>query len=293
MALTIKGIARLNAPGRYGDGGGLYLQIGPTGGKAWLFRYVLRERERWMGLGPCADFTLDEARERARKARQQLRDGIDPIEARKAARATHALEDARTITFKDATDAYFNQHSKKWSSAKHHRQFLSAMRMYADPVIGRLPVASIDTGLVLKCVEPIWQTKTQTASRLRGWIENVLDWSAVRGYRAGENPARWQGHLGEVLPAKKQITKIVHHKALPYAQVPAFIAQLAKHQGTGPLALTFIIMCAARTGEALGARWPEIDFEKKVWTIPASRMKGRREHRVPLTSQMLKLLKSL
>jgi hypothetical protein len=247
MALTVKRLAKCTAPGRYGDGQGLYLQVGRTGGRAWLLRYVVRGRERWMGLGPLHEFTLDEARDRARKARQQLRDGTDPLEARAASRAAHALEDAKRITFKDASQKYFDQHSPKWKSARHREQFLSAMEMYVYPNIGRLPVAMIDTGLVLKVIEPLWVNKNQTAIRLRGRIEAVLDWSAVRGYRTGENPARWRGHLAEVLPAGAQIAKTAHYKALPYSLAPAFVAQLASQQGIGPKALEFLILAAART----------------------------------------------
>jgi integrase len=293
MALTVKGLAKLTEPGRYGDGHGLYLQVGKGTGRAWLLRYVLRGKERWMGLGPLYDFTLDEARERAHKARQQLRDGIDPLEARAAARQALILEDAKRITFKEAAQKYFDQHERKWTNARHRQQFKSTMEAYVYPAIGKLPVATVDTTLVLRIIEPLWNDKNQTAIRVRGRIEGVLDWATVRGYRNGENPARWQGHLAEVLPASAKAAKAKHYKALPYSEAPAFVAQLASHQGIGPKALEFLILTAARTNEVLGARRSEIDLEAKLWTIPPERMKEPEEHRVPLTARAIEILQSL
>jgi integrase len=246
-----------------------------------------------MGLGPLHTFSLAEARERARKARQQLADGIDPLRAREAQRATQALEAARAMTFEQAVRAYFDGHERKWRNAKHRAQFLSTLKTYAFPRIGSLPVAAIDTGLVLKCIEPIWQDKTETASRLRGRIEAVLDWATVRGYRTGDNPARWKGHLAEVLPARGQIQKTNHHAALPYGELPDFMAQLAARGGVAARALEFTILTAARTGEVIGARWDEIDFKAKTWVVPAGRIKGGKEHRVPLCDRAHQLLKSL
>jgi integrase len=293
MALTTKRVAKLTEAGRYGDGHGLYLQVTPAGVRSWLLRYERAGRERWMGLGPLHTFTLDEARARARQARQQLADGIDPLDARKAERAERALDAAKAMTFADAARQYFDQHEGKWKNRKHRAQFLATLRDYALPVLGRLPVAAIDTGLVLRCIEPIWQSKTETASRVRGRIEAILDWATVRGYRAGDNPARWNGHLGEVLPARGQIKKIQHHPALPFAEVPDFITQLAGREGMGARALEFLILTAARSGEASGAKWSEIDLEAKAWTVPASRMKGAREHRVPLSDRALEILRAL
>ena len=208
MPLTVKKLAKVSKAGRYGDGHGLSLQVTRAGVKSWLLRYERDGRERWMGLGPLHTFKLEEARERARKARQQLKDGIDPLEAKKAERQARALEAAKAITFKDAAQQYFDTHERKWGNAKHRAQFISTLTQYAFPDLGRLPVAAIDTGLVLKVVEPIWQRKTETASRVRGRIESVLDWATVRGYRSGDNPARWKGHLSEVLPARAQIARV-------------------------------------------------------------------------------------
>jgi integrase len=293
MALTVNGIAKLIEPGRYGDGHGLYLQVISPGNRSWILRYARGGRERWMGLGPLHAFALKEARERARKARQQLADGIDPLEARKTERAKQAADAAKVVTFKEAAQQYFDQHERKWRNAKHRAQFISTLRQYAFPVMGALPVAAIDTGIVLKVVEPIWQDKTETANRVRGRIEAVLDWATVRGYRTGDNPARWKGHLGEVLPARGQIAKVQHHRALPFADVPGFLTDIAARDGMGARALEFLIHVAARSGEVIGAKWDEIDLEEKIWIVPAGRMKGHREHRVPLTDSVLKILKAL
>lgn len=293
--LTIKGIAKLTAPGRYRDKEtrGLYLQVGRSGTKSWLFRFELNGRERFHGLGSLDDFTLKEARERARKARQLLADGRDPIEEKKAAKATSALANAKTFTFEQAARQYYEQHEQKWRNAKHRAQVLSTLAMYAFPKIGKLSVADIDTGLVLKVLEPIWQDKTETASRVRGRIEAVLDWSTVRGYRWGENPARWKGHLSEVLPAPNSIAKPAHHAALPFADLPELVHALAQREGVAARALEFTILTAARTGETIGATWSEFDLKAKTWTVPANRIKGGKEHRVPLTDRVLEILADL
>jgi integrase len=293
MALTEKRIAKLTEPGRYGDGHGLYLQVLSRTNRSWLLRYQRDGRERWMGLGPLHTFALKEARDRARAARQQLKDGIDPLDHREAERAKLAVEAVKALTFEEAAQQYFDFHERKWRNGKHRQQFLSTLKTYASPVLGKLPIAAIDTGLVLKVIEPIWQDKTETANRTRGRIEAVLDWATVRGYRAGDNPARWKGHLAEVLPARGQIAPHVHHRALPFADAPAFMAQLPAREGIAPQALQFLILTAARTNEVIGARWPEIDLKEKVWTVPAGRMKGHREHRVPLSDPAIAILKAL
>jgi integrase len=250
-----------------------------------------------MGLGPVGDFTLDEARERARRARQLLRDGIDPLDARKDERAKQtsekALAAAANVTFKECVEQYYNFHSRKWNNAKHSAQFLSTMKMYAYPALGKLPVAAIDKALVLKAIEPIWYTKTETASRVRGRIEAVLDFAKTRGYRTGENPAAWDGNLVHALPARNTIAKVEHHAALPFTDLPEFMAQLATREGTAARALEFTILTAARTGEAIGARWLEIDRDAKLWTIPSERMKTKKEHRVPLSDRAIAILESL
>jgi integrase len=291
MALTVKRIARLTEAGRYGDGDNLYLRVKPSGAKSWIFRYEFKGRERALGLGPLKDFTLDEARARARAARQQLRDGIDPVAARAAERDQRAAEAAKAKTFEQAAIEYFDSHQQKWTNAHYRGKFLSSLKMYAFPQIGKLPVAMIDTPLVLKVIDPIWKSKPDTANRVRGRIENILDWATVRGFRAGDNPARWSGHLSEALPAKTAVTK--HHTALPYTEVPAFVAQLAQQSGVPPQALEFLILTAARSGEIIGARWNEIDLDKQLWVIPKERMKEKREHRVPLVDRAIAILKEL
>ena len=297
MALTTRQVAKITEPGRYGDGKGLYLQVTPTGARSWLLRYERGGRERAMGLGPVDDFTLDEARERARRARQLLRDGIDPLDARKDERAKQtsekALAAAANVTFRECVEQYYKFHSRKWNNAKHSAQFLSTMKMYAYPALGKLPVAAIDKALVLKAVEPIWYTKTETASRVRGRIEAVLDFAKTRGYRTGENPAAWDGNLVHALPARSTIAKVKHHAALPFAEVPDFLARLAACEGIAARALEFTIFTAARTGEIVGAKWGEIDLAEKVWTIPAERMKAKKEHRAPLTGRAVEILKAL
>jgi integrase len=306
MALTVKRVTLLTERGRYHDGRGLYLEVSTTGSRSWMLRYERadtrpgragKRRERWMGLGAVADYTLEEARERARKARQLLNDGIDPIELRRTERTCRAtaaaLAQAASITFEECSKQYYSYHSSKWKNAKHSAQFLSSLRMYAFPTFGKLPVAAIDTALVLKAIDPIWRTKTETASRVRGRIEAVLDFAKTRGYRAGENPAAWDGNLIHALPAPGAIAKVMHHRALPYADVPAFWAQLADREGIAARALEFTVLTAARTGEVIGARWFEIDWEAKIWAIPAERMKAKKEHRVPLTGRALAILNAL
>jgi integrase len=293
--LTAKRVEREKRQGRYRDGHirGLYLQIGPTGGKSWLLRFERDGRERWLGLGPLSVVDLRTARERARAARLLLLDNIDPIDAKKAERAKLAAAKAKLLTFREAAQAYFDQHETKWKNAKHANQVLGTLRQYAFPYLGSMSVAEIDTPAVLRAIEPHWLTKTETMSRTRARIEAVLDWAGVRGYRAGDNPARWKGHLSEVLPARGDIKKTVHHAAMPYTELPAFMIELQKREGVAARALEFGILCAARTGEVIGAQWPEIDLDGKIWTIPAGRMKARREHRVPLSERAIELLRAL
>jgi integrase len=305
MKLTAKRVERAKAPGRLHDGHGLYLQVVNANNKSWLLRFERDGRERWYGLGPLHTFNLKEARERARDARQLLHNGIDPIDHRKAQRAALAAAKAKAITFREAAQRYFDQHEGKWRNAKHRQQFLSTLKAYAYPVLGNMAVADIDTGLVLKVLEqkvgaergypagPLWQARPETASRLRGRIEVVLDWAGVRGYRSGDNPARWKGHLAEVLPARGQVAKVDHHAALPYAELPAFMMALRKREGVATKALEFAILVAARTSEVIGAQWDEIDLDAATWVIPGGRMKGGRQHTVPLSKHAIELLREL
>jgi integrase len=286
MRLSAKQVDHLHKPGRHPDGDGLYLQITPTGVKSWVLRYERAGRERMLGLGPLRDFSLKEARERARRARQLLADGVDPIDARRAQRIVP------TLTFRQAVEAYAKLHEQKWTARR--PQFLSSLRQHAFPILGDLPLHTIDTPAVLRVVQPIWTSKTETASRVRQRIEAVLDWATVSGHRPkGENPARWKGHLSMILPAPGAIAKVQHHAALPWGEVASFMSELRSRDGVTARALEFAILTAARTNEVIGARWAEVDLDAATWTIPAARMKMTREHRVPLAEPALDLLRNL
>src|SRR6266516_4105434 len=286
MRLTAKRVDHLHKPGRHPDGDGLYLQITPTGVKSWVLRFERNGRERMLGLGPLRHFSLKEARERARRARQLLADGVDPIDARRAQRIVP------TLTFRQAVEAYNNLHEGKWTARR--PQFLSSLRQHAFPILGDLPLPAIDTPAVLRVIEPIWSAKTETANRVRMRIEAVLDWATVSGHRPkGDNPARWKGHLAMILPAPGAIAKVQHHPALPWGEIGAFMGELRGREGVAARALEFAILTAARTNEVIGARRAEIDFDATTWTIPAARVKMAKEHRVPLTEPALDLLRSL
>jgi integrase len=291
--LTSKRIAKLlGQVGRYHDGHGLYLQVKTPNSASWLLRYQRDGREHWHGIGPLHVVTLAEARSRARAARLKLLDGIDPVEARKAAKATKALEAAKAVTFEQAARTHFDANRSKWRSPAHAAEYIGSLERHAFPVIGALPVASIDTGLVLKCVEPIWRDKTETASRVRQRIEAVLDYATVRNLRVGDNPARWGGHLEHTLPARNG-TAIQHFEALPYAEMPAFMVELRHCVGIDARALEFAILTAARSSEVLKAFWPEIDLDAAVWTVPPEHMlksRSSKPHRVPLSPQAIALL---
>jgi integrase len=288
--LTARVVEQTKKPGYYGDGDGLVLRVADGGSKGWLYRYKSNGKVREMGLGPVRDVTLAEAREAAREARRLRRAGSDPIDARRARKAAMLLDAARAISFSQCAAAYIANHRSSWSNPKHAAQWEATLRTYAYPVFGNLPVAAVDTGLVVKVLDPIWSSKTETASRLRGRIEAVLDFATVRGHRVGENPARWKGHLKEALPAPSRVRRVKHHAALPYDEIGAFVADLRSRTGGASAALEFAILTAARTNEVIGARWSEIDVSTGVWTIPAERMKARVEHRVPLSEQALVVL---
>jgi integrase len=288
-------VTKLDRPGMYADGGSLYLQVTINArdgqpAKSWIYRYMLRGKAREMGLGSLNAISLQQARDKALDCRRLRQEGIDPIDARNAARAQGALEAAKSITFKQAAIEYIRSHRAGWRNAKHAAQWSATLATYAEPIIGALSVQAIDTGLALKVLEPIWTAKPETASRLRGRMEAILDWAKVRGYRVGENPARWRGHLDKLLPARSKVRRVEHHAALPYSSMPEFMTALRAQQGSAARALEFAILTAARTGEVIGARWSEIDFAAKVWTIPAGRMKAGKEHRVALSDRALALL---
>lgn len=288
--LTARKVASINAPGYHADGLGLYLQVSGSGTKSWVLRYKINGRAREMGLGPLSAFTLAEARERAAQQRKLIADKIDPIDARREQRAADRVAAARTMTFAEAAKQYIAAHEAGWRNAKHADQWRNTIATYAEPILGKLPVAEIDTGLVLSAIEPIWRTKTETASRVRGRIAAILDWAKVHNYRTGDNPARWRGHLDKLLAKPRNVARPQHHPALPYAEIGKFMADLRKAPGVAALAVEFIILTAARTSEALRARWSEIDLDAKRWVVPADRMKAGREHRVPLSEPALEVL---
>ena len=279
--------------GRFADGGGLYLQVGEKGTKSWLFRFMLDGKARQMGLGAVHTISLPEAREAALKCRKLLHEGMDPIEARKEALISQQLQTASAMTFKECAEAYIKSHSAGWRNAKHTAQWTSTLKTYVFPVFGSLPVQAVDTALVMKALDPIWQVKTETASRVRGRIEAILDWAKARNYREGENPARWKGHLDNLLPARSKVKKVKHHAALPYDEIGAFMNQLSERESVSARGLEFQILTAARTGEVMGANWAEIDIDKALWTIPAERTKTDVEHRVPLSTSVIALLEHM
>jgi integrase len=291
--LSVKTVAAIKTPGYYPDGQGLYLQVGASGSKSWLYRFMLNGRAREMGLWSVNDRTLAEARDEAAKARRMVREGVDPIEARAAQKKRLALDVARAMAFAECAASYIEAHKSGWKNAKHAEQWANTLETYCGPVFGSLPVQSVDTALICKVLEPIWTEKSETASRLRARIERVLDWATVRGYRQGDNPARWRGHLDKLFPALKKGTRVKHHAALPFARVGAFMADLHKQEGVAARALEFLILTATRTSEVTDARWDEINLSTGVWTIPAERMKAGREHRVPLPPAALALVKGM
>ena len=278
--------------GYYGDGGGLYLRVALGGAKGWIFRYG-GGRRRDMGLGGYPAIGLAKARELAGDCRSVLAAGLDPIAARNEKRAAAAVEAAKAMTFADCATAYINAHEVGWRNPKHRQQWKNTLATYVSPVVGKLPVSAVDAGLVLKVLEPIWTKKPETASRVRGRMEAVLDWAKARGYRTGENPARWRGHLDHLLPAKAKVRKVEHHAALPYARIGAFLTAVRKQNGIAARALEFLVLTATRTGETLGATWNEVDLSAKLWTIPAARMKAGKEHRVPLSDATLAVLQQM
>ena len=279
--------------GTYPDGNNLYLQVSPSGSKSWLFRFTLRGRAREMGLGPIHTVSLAEARERAKKARLLLIDGVDPLEDKKAQRLRVERDAARQVTFEAAARDYINMRRPEWKNAKHADQWLNTLAAYAFPLIGQISVADIDTRHVMQCLKPLWTAKPETASRLRGRIENVLSWATASELREGSNPARWRGHLDEMLPAPTKVKKVTHFPALPRTEVQHFMQRLRARVGTSYRALEFTILTGARTTEVLQAKWAEVDTKERLWTVPASRMKGGREHRFPLSSEAMKVLESL
>jgi integrase len=281
--LSAARVAKLAKRGRYSDGGGLWLQVSKWDTKAWVFRWERESRERMMGLGATGTVTLANARERARRCRLMVLDGVDPIEQRTAERSQRRVEAAKSATFQECAEQYVASHRAAWRNAKHAEQWESTLRRFAFPVFGNVSVNAIDTTLMIRVLEPIWRKTPETGSRVRGRIESVLDWATVRGFRAGDNPARWRGHLSKLFPSRRKVRATRHHPALAYGEVPGFMIELRERHGAAARALEFLILTGARTGEVLGAAWREVDPGARIWTVPASRTKTGREHRQPLT----------
>jgi len=283
-------------PGRHADGGGLQLLVKESGARSWVFRFMLKGKSRDVGLGPAAGagaIPLAKARDLADALRVKVKAGIDPLAERErdAAEALAAAQASKVagVTFKAMAETHIAANKESWRNAKHKQQWENTLKTYAYPVIGDLPVAEVDTPHVLKVLEPIWREVPETANRLRGRIETVLDSAKARGYRQGENPARWRGHLAQILPARTKLSR-GHHKAMPYAAIPAFVEHLQAREAVAALALEFVILTAARTGEVIAADWSEVDLAKAIWTVPAERMKAGKEHRVPLSPRAVEIL---
>jgi integrase len=280
-------IRPLTKPGTYGDGGGLYLKVRSPEHRSWLFRFKLAGKPHLMGLGRLSDVGLGEARDAAVAARKLVRAGVNPIQQRKQERAP----DRDGLSFGEVASAYLESHEVSWRNARHRQQWRNTLATYVEPLMGRMPVAAIDVGMVMRVLQPMWLATPETASRVRGRIESILDYAKARGWRTGENPARWRGHLDHLLPARAKIRTVRHHAALPWPDAGSFMHALASQEGVAALALRFLVLTAARTGEVLGARWDEIDLANALWTVPGGRMKAGREHRVPLSGAALDILR--
>jgi integrase len=291
--LTAREVAAIRKPGKHRVSRQLYLQLTEGGARSWLFRYERHGRPHWHGLGSCDLVTLAEARDAVIDCRKLLRAGIDPIEAKKAEKVQALLAAASTMTFGECGKAYIRAHESGWRNPVHRQQWPNTLRDYVYPVVGKLPVQAVDTAMVMKILEPIWTTKPETASRVRGRIEAIIDWATVSKFRTGDNPARWKGHLDKLLPQKTKVRKVRHQPAMPYRDVPAFMGQLREQTSISARALEFTVLCAARTSESIGATWPEIDRAAKLWIIPTERIKAGKEQRVPLSDRALELLDAL
>jgi integrase len=288
--LTATKIQKMKAPGLYPDGAGLYLQVSSETAKSWLLRYSLRSKAREMGLGSLRKVSLAQARRKAADCHRLLEEHIDPIEHRKRIRASAALANAKTITFKEASDRYIAIRSKGLKNAKHAAQWGTTIATYAEPVLGKLPVRDVDVSLVHRVLEPIWTSKPETAGRVRGRIEKILGWAKANNYRDGENPARWRDNLDQMLPKLSEVRKVKHHPALPYSQIPTFMERLREEDGVAARALEFTVLTAARTEEVVLARPEEIDIQERRWIAPPEHMKLKKEHLVPLSNRAMQLL---
>ena len=288
-------VKRLTKPGLHAIGGiaGLQLQIKPTGAKSWILRAQIGSKRRDIGLGGYPEVTLASARDRAREAKDQIRQGIDPVEARKAARQALIADQARQLTFSEAAAQCHAKKTPEFRNRKHASDWINSITRYAEPVIGQIPIAQIEVAHLVKVLEPIWTIKTETATRVRQRIESVLAWATVSGYRSGENPALWKGNLEHILPKPSRIRKRTHFPALPWHEIGSFMIELRKREGMAARALEFLILTATRSGEVRFATWDEVCLVSNVWTIPAERMKAGKAHRIPLSEEAIELLRCL
>jgi integrase len=298
--LTAKEVEKKTAPGLYGDGGGLTLQITKAGVKSWLYRYMIKGKAYGMGLGPAHTITLAEARQKAAAARKLVIEGINPLEAKRQRQLDAEMVKARLMTFDQCADAYIEAHRASWKNAKHADQWTNTITTYVSPLIGSMPVEQIDTALLVKLLaqpdykgQQFWQVKNETATRVRGRIESILGWATTSGFRSGDNPARWKGHLENLLATISRAQRIKNHPSLAWGRMGAFVYDLRQRDGIAARAVEFAILTASRSGEVRGACWSEIDLAAKVWTIPASRMKAKREHEVPLSDAAIGLLSGI
>ena len=291
--LSAVNVASQKRAGYYADGGNLYLRVAPGGTKGWIFRFAQGGKTRDAGLGSYPAVTLIRAREEAERFRRLVAAGIDPIQARVEEREAAKTSAKKATTFEQCAKAFIASHEVGWRNDKHRQQWRSTLQTYCYPTIGALPVQVIETDHVVKILEPIWASKPETASRVRQRVERVLSWAKVRGYREGENPAQWRGHLDHLLPAKGKVRAVRHHPALPYQEMGTLMAQLREDSSISGRALEFLILTASRTSEALGALWAEIDVGERMWTVPAARMKAAKAHRVPLSPRALTIVREM
>jgi integrase len=293
--LSALAVGRLVTPGKHAVGGvaGLMLQVTGTGARSWILRTMVGGKRKEIGLGAFPGVTLAQAREKARETRRIITEGRDPVAERAAARSALAKSQALKMTFDEAASKLIAAKASEWSNPKHAAQWTSTLATYASPVIGGMQVSDIELGHITKVLEPIWTTKTETASRVRGRIESVLDWATVHGFREGENPARWKGHLDKVLPRPSKVARAEHHAALHHGEIGAFLVELRQRDGIAARALEVLILTASRSQEIRGASWCEFDLDGKVWEIPANRMKAKKDHRIPLSDQVVEIIDAL
>ncbi len=286
-------VARIKDIGKHPLGEGLYLQVSKSGSRSWLFRYSITKKSTWMGLGSCNVVSLAEVRAKTLSLRKALLDGVNPLLQKNLLEQAQRLSEAKLITFDECANRYISAHKSGWKNKKHISQWENTLKTYVSPVFGNVSIQDVDTALVMRVLEPIWDTKNETADRVRGRIERIIGWATVQKYRIGNNPALWRGHLDNLLAMRKKVRKVEHHSALPFKDLADFMTSLRKIESVASLALEFTILTATRTSEALNAKWDEFNIEDKYWLIPAERMKAGVEHKVPLSEEAVKILRTL